>query len=141
MKNDSTSTETRLDRTWRYEASPGFYDEVLDAGYQVRPHCLPLTDALTTMGHEGLAKRWQQGLRMIHDNGITYNVYSDPQSTARPWPLDPVPLVMDPAEWKRIESAIIQRATLFNAILTDLYGPQELLRENRLPADLVFPNP
>lgn len=141
MKTNPTSSETVLEQAWRYEATPGFYDEVLDAGYRVRPHCIPLTEALASMGHEGLAKRWQQGLRMIHDNGITYNVYSDPQSTARPWPLDPVPLVMDPAEWKAIEAAIIQRATLFNSILADLYGPQELLRENRLPAELVFPNP
>ncbi len=93
------------------------------------------------MGHAGLARRWREGQRLIHDNGITYNVYSDPQSTSRPWPLDPVPLVMDPAEWKTIEAAIIQRATLFNSILADLYGPQRLLREKMLPAELVFPNP
>ena len=48
---------------------------------------------------------------------------------------------MDPAEWKAIEAAIIQRATLFNPILADLYGPQRLLREGLLPAELVFPNP
>ena len=141
MRSDGTSTESLLDPAWRYEASPGFYDEVLDSGFRVRPHWQGLTDSLTAMGHNGLAKRWQQGLRMIHDNGITYNVYSDPQSTARPWPLDPVPLVMEPGEWKRIEAAIIQRAMLFNAILADLYGPQELLRERGLPPELVFPNP
>ena len=58
------------------------------------------------MGQAGFARRWQEGRRLIHDNGITYNVYSDPQSTARPWPLDPIPLVMDRAEWKAIEAAI-----------------------------------
>jgi uncharacterized circularly permuted ATP-grasp superfamily protein/uncharacterized alpha-E superfamily protein len=131
---------TQLDPAWRYEANPGFYDEVLGSG-QVRPHWLPLTESLTSMGHAGLAKRWQQGLRMIQDNAITYNVYGDPLTTARPWPLDPVPLVMQQNEWKAIEAAIIQRAMLFNAMLADLYGPQELLRENRLPPELVFPNP
>ena len=141
MKSDGTSTETLLDPAWQYQANPGFYDEVLDASKPVRPHWLALTEALSQMGHAGLAKRWQQGQRMIHDNGITYNVYSDPQSTARPWPLDPVPLVMEPSEWKHIEAAIIQRAMLFNAMLADLYGPQELLREHKLPAELVFPNP
>jgi uncharacterized circularly permuted ATP-grasp superfamily protein/uncharacterized alpha-E superfamily protein len=141
MKSNGTPTETLLDPAWHYEANPGFYDEALDAAKPVRPHWHALTEALTAMGHAGLAKRWQQGLRMIHDNGITYNVYSDPQSTARPWPLDPVPLVMEPGEWKSIEAAIIQRAMLFNAMLADLYGPQELLREHKLPAELVFPNP
>ncbi len=141
MKSEGTPTEPLLDPAWRYAANPGFYDEALDGTKPVRPHWVALTEALSQMGHAGLAKRWQQGLRMIHDNGITYNVYSDPQSTARPWPLDPVPLVMEPNEWKHIEAAIIQRAMLFNAMLADLYGPQELLREHKLPAELVFPNP
>ncbi len=139
MKSETTFA-TQLDAAWRYEANPGFYDEVLGSG-QVRPHWFALTEALTTMGHAGLAKRWQQGLRMIQDNGITYNVYGDPLTTARPWPLDPVPLVMEQTEWKAIEAAIVQRAMLFNAVLSDLYGPQDLLRENRLPPELVFPNP
>ncbi len=30
---------------------------------------------------------------------------------------------------------------LFNSILADLYGPQRLLREKMIPAELVFPNP
>ena len=141
MKSNGTPTETLLDPAWRYEANPAFYDEALDSSKPVRPHWLALTEALTAMGHAGLAKRWQQGLRMIHDNGITYNVYSDPQSTARPWPLDPIPLVMDPGEWKNIEAAIIQRAMLFNAMLADLYGPQELLREHKLPARAGVPQP
>src|SRR6202167_978879 len=145
MKRTTTSTPsqpdpTRLDPAWHYEANPSFYDEVLGSG-QVRPHWLALTDSLTAMGHAGLAKRWQQGQRMIQDNGITYNVYGDPLATARPWPLDPVPLVMEQSEWKLIEAAIIQRAMLFNAVLSDLYGPQELLRQDRLPPELVFPNP
>jgi uncharacterized circularly permuted ATP-grasp superfamily protein/uncharacterized alpha-E superfamily protein len=140
MKSNLTSTQAQLDADWRYDADPGFYDEVLGSG-QVRAHWTALTDALASMGHAGLAKRWQQGQRMIHDNGITYNVYGDPLATARPWPLDPVPLVMEQGEWKAIEAAIVQRAMLFNAVLADLYGPQELLREDRLPAELVFPNP
>src|SRR5580700_11376098 len=118
MKRTTTVPQAHLDPAWRYETNPAFYDEVLGSG-QVRPHWLALTESLTSMGHEGLAKRWQQGLRMIHDNAITYNVYGDPLTTARPWPLDPVPLVMQQSEWKAIEAAIIQRAMLFNAMLTD----------------------
>jgi uncharacterized circularly permuted ATP-grasp superfamily protein/uncharacterized alpha-E superfamily protein len=130
-----------LDPVWSYEATPGFYDEVLGTGKQLRPHWGALSESVTAMGNQGLTRRWREGQRMIHDNGITYNVYSDPESTSRPWPLDPVPLMMDPAEWKTIEAAVIQRAMLFNSILADLYGPQRLLREKMLPAELVFPNP
>src|ERR1700730_8241722 len=141
MKRDPTPTEALLDPAWAYDSSPGFYDEVLSVEKRVRPHWNELAGSLAALGHAVLARRWQEGRRLIHDNGVTYNVYSDPRSTSRPWPLDPIPLVMDPAEWKAIEAGIIQRATLFNSILADLYGPQRLLREKMLPAELVFPNP
>ena len=141
MNDKLAITTTRLDSAWSYETNPGFYDEFLADALHLRPHWRELAGSLASIGHTGLARRWREGLRLIHDNGITYNVYSDPQSTFRPWPLDPVPLVLDPAEWKKIEAAIAQRATLFNAILADLYGPQHLLHEGMVPPDLVFPNP
>jgi uncharacterized circularly permuted ATP-grasp superfamily protein/uncharacterized alpha-E superfamily protein len=141
MIRNSPPSPARLDPAWEYEPSPGFYDEVLTGAREPRAHWTALLESLSAIGHAGLTRRWNEGQRLIHDNGITYNVYGDPQRTSRPWSLDPIPLAMDPAEWKTIESAIIQRATLFNAILADLYGPQRLLHERLLPAELVFPNP
>src|SRR5580704_7888538 len=141
MTGKLTAPPGRLDPVWSYEATSGFYDEVLGAGTKPRPQWAALADSLTAMGNQGLARRWREGQRLIHDNGITFNVYSDPESTSRPWPLDPLPLMMDPQEWKTIEAAVIQRATLFNSVLADLYGPQRLLREKMIPAELVFPNP
>ncbi len=56
------------------------------------------------------------------------------------WKLDPVPLVLDAAEWHTLEAALRQRATLLDLILTDIYGPRTLLRRGYLPADLIFTN-
>jgi len=56
-----------------------------------------------------LTRRWHEGRRLIHDNGITYNIYGAAQNTSRPWQLDPIPLVMDQDEWKAIEAGITQR--------------------------------
>jgi uncharacterized circularly permuted ATP-grasp superfamily protein len=103
------------------------------AGEQVRPHWAEMAGALESMGHSGMARRWQQGRRLVRDNGITYNVYSDPENTARPWPLDPIPFVISQEEWKTIEASVIQQATLLNQILRDLYGSQKLLRDGLLP--------
>ena len=141
MKRDPTPTEALLDPAWAYDSSPGFYDEVLGVEKRVRPHWNELAGSLATLGHAGLARRWQEGRRLIHDNGVTYNVYGDPQSTERPWPLDPVPFILDGAEWAKIETAIIQRATLLNHMLADFYGPQQLLRERKYPPELVFQHP
>ena len=112
----------------RYAPNPAFHDEMALATGSVRKHWRAFVDSLTAIGPDGLASRWQEGRRLIYDNGISYNVYSDPKSTDRPWPLDPIPLLIDPREWETIADAMRQRATLLNAIIADLYGPQQLLR-------------
>ena len=81
------------------------------------------------------------GQRLIQANGVTYNVYGDPRGTARPWPMDLLPLALDAAEWAGIERAVVQRATLLNAILADLYGSHRLVRDGHIPPEVVFANP
>ncbi|MEA2648628.1 MAG: hypothetical protein QOG61_1063 [Candidatus Binataceae bacterium] len=123
---------------WKYQSNSAFYDELVAADGAIRPHWNALVDSLSTIGSDGLLGRWQEGRRLLHDNGVTYNVYGDPAATDRPWPLDPVPLVIDHREWSGIETALQQRATLLNALLADLYGPRQLLRDDLLPPELVF---
>jgi uncharacterized circularly permuted ATP-grasp superfamily protein/uncharacterized alpha-E superfamily protein len=141
MSLPATEPGSRLQADWQYRPIEGFHDEMLAPGGEIRPHWKPLVEALNTMGPTGLQERWQEGRRLIRDNGITYNVYGDPQSTERPWPLDPVPFLVERAEWEAIEAAITQRATLLNHALRDLYGPQRLLRDGKLPTELVFEHP
>jgi uncharacterized circularly permuted ATP-grasp superfamily protein len=141
MNPEIVQPEEHLSRDWLYQPRPGFHDEMLAPDGTVRSHWRPLIEPLVQMGGAGFARRWQEGRRLIHENGTTYNVYSDPRNTDRPWPVDPIPLVLDRVEWAAIESAIIQRATLLNAILADLYGSQALLSDGLIPPELVFPNP
>src|SRR5579859_2863118 len=122
MSAPVSEPQSRLNEVWAYQPRPGFHDEMLTAEGEVRPHWQSLVDALNHIGPDGLAERWQEGRRLIRDNAITYNVYNDPQNTERPWPLDALPFVLDPGEWKGIEAAISQRATLLNQVLRDLYG-------------------
>jgi uncharacterized circularly permuted ATP-grasp superfamily protein/uncharacterized alpha-E superfamily protein len=95
-------------------------------------------DSLESLGRDGLLARAAEARRLLRDNGVTYNVYSDPQGMERPWPLDPLPMLMDSGEWADIESGLIQRAELLNLLLKDLYGPRTLIRQGILPAELVF---
>src|SRR5579871_2254634 len=141
MSRAATESDPRLSAMWQYRAGRGFHDEMLDEAGDVRPHWRGLVNLLNQVGPEGLAVRWQEGRRLIHDNGVTYNVYGDPQSNERPWPLDPIPFLLEQSEWQAIEAAIVQRATLLNHALRDLYGPQTLLKEHRLPPQMVFEHP
>ena len=125
-----------------YSAEPGRYDELLDPAGEVRPHWRPLVDRITGNDARASARRaLDLTRRLIVENGVTYNVYADPQGTDRPWTLDPIPLVLTSAQWRTIEKGLAQRARLLNTLLADLYGPQRLLAEGIVPPELVFGHP
>lgn len=123
-------------------SSPGYttsgYDEMLDPHGRVRPHWADLTLALQSLGTEELELRHHDALKLLRENGVTYNVYGDPDGRNRPWQLDTVPLLVSGEEWQEIESGLQQRAELLNLILADLYGPRELIRKKLLPLELIY---
>ncbi|MDU9041709.1 circularly permuted type 2 ATP-grasp protein [Pseudomonas corrugata] len=122
----------------RYPLTPGTYHELLDNSGTVRPHWRRLFDQLQRSTPAQLMQRQALLARQIQENGVTYNVYADPKGADRPWELDLLPHVIDAQEWKQLSTGIAQRARLLNAVLADLYGPQRLISEGLLPAELVF---
>jgi uncharacterized circularly permuted ATP-grasp superfamily protein/uncharacterized alpha-E superfamily protein len=117
------------------------YDELLDRGGVLRPHWEPLIARLVAQGPEAARRGVELARRLVIENGVTYNVYADPQGKDRPWTLDPLPLLISAAEWRRIEAGVMQRARLLNAMLADLYGKQQLIAEGRVPPELPFGHP
>lgn len=124
-----------------YAPPPGVHDEMMDAGGRVRPHWQPFLNALDQLGMTELNRRWDEAQHLIHENGVTYNVYGDPRGLDRPWQLDPIPLLFGPHESAAVEAGLVQRARLLEAILADLHGPQRLLATGLIPPELVFANP
>lgn len=122
----------------RYPLTTGTYHELLDDSGAVRAHWRRLFDQLQRSTPAQLLQRQALLARQIQENGVTYNVYADPKGADRPWELDLLPHVIDPQEWKHLQAGIAQRARLLNAVLADLYGPQRLISEGLLPAELVF---
>lgn len=130
---------------WRlfdgYQPLGGAYDEMVAAPGVLRPHCEGFARSLEALGQNEFASRLEGAKRTIRENGVTYNIYGDPEGVDRPWDLDMVPLLISPGEWARLETGLVQRTTLLNLILADLYGPQTLLDAGLLPPSLVFSNP
>lgn len=113
-------------------------DEMLAADGSLQPHWAPVVEYFASLQKPDHRELQQAALRLIHENGITYNVHGDPNGTQRPWKLDPVPFVIAGDDWATVEAGLIQRARLLNLILDDLYGPRTLIREGLLPPELVF---
>lgn len=122
----------------RYPLSEGTYHEMLDASGAVRPHWQRLYEYMQRSTSAQLTQRQALLTRQIQENGVTYNVYADPKGADRPWELDLLPHVIPAEEWQHLAAGIAQRARLLNAVLADLYGPQDLIANGLLPAELVF---
>ena len=119
----------------------GTYDESSADGVSPRPHWAHLMESLRTIGPEELGQRWARAERRIRENGVTYNIYGDPQGVNRPWRIDVVPLLIAAEEWRFLEAGVIQRAKLLSLLLKDMYGPQDLLAGGQFPAALLYANP
>ena len=132
-------------------ASPGHFDEwravtasqaaAGASGKDPAPHWQQFFNILGPQGWAELGARAAQVQQRVHEDGATYNVYAEGSPGARPWPLELLPFVLQPADWAAIEQGVQQRARLMAAALSDIYGPQTLLRDALLPASLVFAHP
>jgi uncharacterized circularly permuted ATP-grasp superfamily protein/uncharacterized alpha-E superfamily protein len=124
-----------------YAGSSQRYDELLDRDGSIRAHWQPLIEHIAEAGVDAARRNVELTRRLIVENGVTYNVYADPQGRDRPWQLDPLPLLIAAEEWSEIEAGVQQRAQLLNALLADLYGAQHLIAEGVVPAELAFGHP
>ncbi len=120
-----------------YPNPEGRFDELFAAPGQPRPRWSKLYAAIRGASGGAIGEMRAAAERQIRDSGVTYNVYADPKGHDRPWELDVLPLIIDAQEWAHIEAGIAQRAKLLNAILADIYGPQELMRDGLVPPALV----
>ncbi|HEX5220186.1 MAG TPA: circularly permuted type 2 ATP-grasp protein [Verrucomicrobiae bacterium] len=125
----------------QYQPGPDVFDELLGKDREVRPHYAKLFKLLEEFSAPELQRRSDTCQRLVHEQGITYNVYGDPRGMERPWQLDPIPFIIAPEEWATLEAGLVQRATLLNKILADCYGKQELIHTRWLSPALVFAQP
>jgi uncharacterized circularly permuted ATP-grasp superfamily protein/uncharacterized alpha-E superfamily protein len=143
MSNQAASAKKRTPKGLLagYQRHPGAYDELLGDDGELRPQYASLVRALDELGEAELKRRSDTCRRLVQEQGIVYNVYDDVRGAERPWQLDPIPFIISPEEWRGLETALIQRATLLNRILADCYGGQELIRSGALSPALVFAQP
>jgi len=80
--------------------------------------------------------RWR-----ITEQEVTFNILGVPEGTNRPWHLDVLPYLVERNEWLALCRGLRQRARLLNEVIADCYGPQRLVREGLLPAELVLGHP
>ncbi len=127
---------------------PRRYDEMTGRNGSLLPGWSELAAEIDAVGEPGLSELTGQVERLLEDDGVTYTPVDTvtghpdgPPAGAERWRLDPLPLVVAESEWARLEAGLIQRSTLLDAVLTDLYGAGRLIDRGLLPAELVYQHP
>lgn len=114
------------------------FDEMFDNSCTIRPHWVNIIEGLEKAGIKQLELKQTEIDWRLEDNGVTYNIYNDPDGNNRRWNLDPIPLVLTSQEWEEISKGLKQRAKLLNLIFKDLYTEQRLIKEGIVPAEIIF---
>ena len=114
------------------------FDELLGENGKLQPHWETFFQSYCQLGSEEISGRNVDMMRLLMENGVTYNIYGDPSGLNRPWDLDIIPFLISKHEWPAIESGLLQRAELLNLILQDIYGDKRLIRNGILPVELVY---
>ena len=111
-----------------YPPQPDAFDELVSQDGSLRAHWQDFMKGFSALSVNERQLAQETAQRLLRDDGVTHVAGQDGQFTARPWQLDLFPLLINQEEWQALETGLIQRAQLLNHILSDLYGPQQLLK-------------
>ncbi len=139
--SDSPASALSEELLSRFPAGAPIFDEVRGWDAEPLPAWQKLLKSLDDEQPRELARRWRESQQLIRENGIVFGAYLGADRQTRPWKLDPIPLLIRNREWLQVEAGLQQRARLMELILADLFGPQRLVADGLLPADVLFRHP
>jgi uncharacterized circularly permuted ATP-grasp superfamily protein len=110
-----------------YPLDSGHFDEAFAKTGTARPPYVAVIDALARQDLVELRERVRSNIDRI---GLSFG-------PGVPMVVDPVPRVIDAAEWEALEAGLLQRARALNAFLIDAYGDQRIFEEGVVPRRLL----
>jgi uncharacterized circularly permuted ATP-grasp superfamily protein len=119
----------------------GFFDEMFDARGLPRPHYEKLLRTLGSLSATEFRARCELADLTLVNQGITFTVYGDAQGVEKPFPVDLVPRIVPAAEWTKLARGLEQRVRALNLFLHDVYHEEKILKEGRIPRELVVNAP
>ena len=114
-----------------------FYDEMFLAGDRARSGALLLQERIEALPDGELFACQAAAERLLLQNGITFNVYSDSAATEKIFPFDIIPRIVEAAEWDWIEEGLKQRVYALNLFIDDIYHEQKIVKDKIIPEYLI----
>ena len=120
-----------------YELDGAIYDEMFQPDGTPRDHSRQLHEALTRLTSEELHDVQERMTRSFLNEGITFTVYGDHETTERIIPVDCLPRIVSGTEWRRLEAGLSQRILALNRFLADVYGEARIIADGVIPEEIV----
>jgi|TARA_R100000501_G_scaffold17919_1_gene34866 uncharacterized circularly permuted ATP-grasp superfamily protein len=117
------------------------FSEMYGTSGEVRAPYAGLSEWLSEMSVEELAKRHGAAELAFRRMGITFAVYGSNQGDEKIIPFDVLPRIVSASEFSDLEAGIVQRINALQMFLADIYGPREILKAGIIPPELVLANP
>lgn len=119
---------------------PDYFDEMNSTGAKLREPYDRISEWLTSLSPQDVAKASADAEAIFRRQGITFAVYGSGEAAERLIPFDIVPRIFAAQEWRRLSRGIEQRVRALNAFLHDIYHRQEIIRAGIIPRDAVMNN-
>lgn len=120
-----------------YTPLGGAYDELYAGAGKPRPELARVAELLGTLSDKKLKRMQRLADAAFVQGGVTFSVYSDRRGVEKTFPFDLIPRVIGARDWDVLERGLKQRLRALNLFLSDLYGDQKILKEDRIPRALI----
>ncbi|KYF86060.1 hypothetical protein BE20_30230 [Sorangium cellulosum] len=121
-----------------YAPLPGAYDELFGRDGAPRPEFLRTATLLGAFAPSEFARAQQLAELALLNQGVTFSVYADQRGAEKIFPLCLIPRMLSAADWAHMERGLEQRVRALGLFLDDVYGDQRILKDERVPRDLVL---
>ncbi len=122
---------------FRGYSTDGFYDELFKANSTARAGASILVNRIEDLPDGDIVRRQKAAETALMNLGITFAVYGDQQGTEKIFPFDIIPRVIEPDDWRQIESGLKQRITALNLFIDDVYHDQKIFRDKVIPQEVI----
>ncbi|RFP19665.1 MULTISPECIES: circularly permuted type 2 ATP-grasp protein [unclassified Duganella] len=110
------------------------------ASAEVREHYREFCGWLQRQSAETIERKRAEADLTFRRVGITFAVYGDDAGTERLIPFDTIPRIIPAAEWKQLQTGLVQRVRALNMFIHDIYHDQNIIKAGIIPAEQIYKN-
>ncbi|MDB9741704.1 circularly permuted type 2 ATP-grasp protein [Akkermansiaceae bacterium] len=114
-----------------------FFDEMFEAPGVPREHYKALYEKIKNLSHSEYHQKREAIDLAFLQQGITFTVYGDEESTEKIFPFDCTPRIIPNNEWSHLEKGLEQRLKAMNIFLHDVYHDQKIFKDGIIPMDIL----